>query len=115
MVLSQGGGHGSDKRLRHSGRSSGTSSGGRDSYGRGHPPRPFQSALQVSHGTPGGRGSQTHYSDKQSYSATSTPISAPPLQGFQGHQPQQPRACFTYGDTRHIVRYCPRASSNFSH
>ncbi|XP_070014495.1 uncharacterized protein [Nicotiana sylvestris] len=77
MVLSQGGGHGSDKRPRHSGRFSGTSSGGRDSYGRGHPPRPFQSALQVSHSTPGGSGSQPYYSAQQS-------ISAPPLQSFRG-------------------------------
>ncbi|XP_075096500.1 uncharacterized protein LOC107804935 [Nicotiana tabacum] len=103
-----------DKRPRHSGRFSGTSSEGRDSYGRGHPPRPFQSALQVSHGTSGG-GSQTHYSDQQPYSAPSAPISAPPLQSFQGRQPQQPWACFTCGDTRHIARYCPRASSSSLH
>lgn len=45
MALTQGGGHGSDKRPRHSGRFNGTSSGCRDSYGRGHPSRPFQSAL----------------------------------------------------------------------
>ncbi|XP_070025492.1 uncharacterized protein [Nicotiana sylvestris] len=47
MVLSQGSGHGSDKRPRHSGRFSGSSFESRDSYGRGHPPRPFQSALQA--------------------------------------------------------------------
>ncbi|XP_070016045.1 uncharacterized protein [Nicotiana sylvestris] len=84
MVLSQGGGHGSDKRPLHSGRFSGTSSGGRESYGRGHPPRPFQSALQVFHGTSGGRGSHTHYSDQQPYSAPPAPIAAPSLQSFRG-------------------------------
>ncbi|XP_070012227.1 uncharacterized protein [Nicotiana sylvestris] len=115
MVLSQGGGQGSDKRPRHSSRFSGASFGGRDSFGRGHPPRPFQSALQASYSAPGGRGSHMQYSDQQSYSASSAPISAPPLQSFQGRQPQHPRACFTCGDTRHIARYCPRASSNYQH
>ncbi|XP_070007738.1 uncharacterized protein [Nicotiana sylvestris] len=115
MVLSQGGGHGSDKRSRHSGRFSGTSSGGRDSYGRGNPPRPFQSALQVSHGASGGHGSQMQYSDQQSYSAPPAPIGALPLQSFQSHHPQQSRACFTCGDMRHISRYCPRASSSSPH
>lgn len=57
IVLSQGGGHGSDKRPRHLGRFSGTSSRGRDSYGRSHHPRPFQSALQVSYGVSGSHGS----------------------------------------------------------
>ncbi|XP_070008141.1 uncharacterized protein [Nicotiana sylvestris] len=55
MVLSQGGGHGLDKRPCHSCRFSGASSGGRDSYGRGYPSRFFQSALQVSHDASGGR------------------------------------------------------------
>lgn len=37
------------------------------------------------------------------------------LQSFQGRQPQQPRACFTCGDTRHNARYCPRAPSSSQH
>ncbi|XP_070011003.1 uncharacterized protein [Nicotiana sylvestris] len=119
MILSQGGGHRSDKRPRHSGRFSGTSSGSRDSYGRSHPLRPFQSALQVSHGTSGGRGSQTHYFDQQPYSAPPAPISAPPLQSFRGghsgQQGQQPRACYTCGDTGHIARFCPRAPGSSQH
>ncbi|XP_009757891.2 uncharacterized protein [Nicotiana sylvestris] len=115
MVLSHGGGQGSDKRPHHLGRFRGTSSEGRDSYGRGHPPRPFQSALQAFHGASGRRGPLIQYSDQQSFSAPPAPISAPPLQSFQGCQPQQPRACFTCGNTRHIARYCPGASSSSSH
>ncbi|XP_070023802.1 uncharacterized protein [Nicotiana sylvestris] len=107
LTLSQGGGHGSDKRPCHSGKFSGTSSGGRDSYGRGHPSRPFQSALQASHGTPGGRGSQPQYSDQQLFSSPSAPISAPSLR-----YSQQSRACYTCVDVSHIARYCPRASSS---
>lgn len=57
MVLSQVSGQGSDKRPCHSGRFSGASLGGRDSFGRGHPPRPFHLALQAYHGAPGGCGS----------------------------------------------------------
>ncbi|XP_070015922.1 uncharacterized protein [Nicotiana sylvestris] len=102
LELSQGGGYGSDKRPRHSGRFSGTLSGGRDSYGRGHPPRPFQSALQTSHGSLVSRGSQPQYSDQQLFSSPSAPISAPPLRYYQ-----QPRACYTCGDVSHIARYCP--------
>ncbi|XP_070027685.1 uncharacterized protein [Nicotiana sylvestris] len=115
MVFPYGGGHGSDKRPRHSGRFSGTFSGGRDSYGRGHPPRPFQSALQVSHGASVGHGPPMQYSDQQSFSIAPTPISAPPLQSFQGRQPHQPRACFTYGNSSHIARYCPRSLSSSPH
>nr|XP_009587272.1 DNA-binding protein HEXBP-like [Nicotiana tomentosiformis] len=46
MDLAQGSGQGSDKKPRHSGGFSGTSSGGRGTYGRGHPPWLFHSALQ---------------------------------------------------------------------
>uniref|UniRef100_A0A1U7W483 Uncharacterized protein LOC104222478 n=1 Tax=Nicotiana sylvestris TaxID=4096 RepID=A0A1U7W483_NICSY len=90
-----------------------------DSYDRGHSQRPFQSALQVSHGTPGGGGPQQYYSGQQTFSAPPAPISAPPLQSFrgghtgqQGHQSQQPRACYGCGNPSHIVRFCPRASSS---
>jgi len=57
MVLAQGG-QGSNKRPRYSGEFSGASSRGRSTFGRGHPPRPFHSALQASHGASGGRGPQ---------------------------------------------------------
>ncbi|XP_070042898.1 uncharacterized protein [Nicotiana tomentosiformis] len=45
MVRAQERGAVSDKRPRHSGSFSGASSRGRDTFGRDHPPRPFQSAL----------------------------------------------------------------------
>ncbi|XP_019233108.1 PREDICTED: F-box protein At2g26160-like [Nicotiana attenuata] len=81
MVLSQGGDQGSDKRPRHSGRFSGDSSGDRDSFG--------------------GRGSHIQYSDQQSYNAYPAPISAPPLQSFQGRQFQQQKA---YGKASTMVK-----------
>ena len=83
LVLTQGG-QGSDKRPSHSGEFSGASSRGRSTFGRGHSPRPFHSALQASHGASGGRGPQMHYSDQLAYGAPPTPISAPPLQSHQG-------------------------------
>jgi len=82
VVLSQGSGQGSDKRPRHSSRLSGASSGGRDSFGRGHPPMPFHSALQAFHGASGGCGSYMQYSDQLPYSAPLAPISAPPSRVF---------------------------------
>ncbi|XP_070025112.1 uncharacterized protein [Nicotiana sylvestris] len=126
MVLAQGSSQGSDKWPRHSSRFSGASFGGRDSFGRGHPPRPFQSVLQASHGDPGGCGSHMRYSDQLPYNAPPAPISAPLLQSFQGgysgrqvqfqgQQSQQPMSCYTCGDTRHIARFGPRASSSSQH
>ncbi|XP_070041183.1 uncharacterized protein [Nicotiana tomentosiformis] len=93
---------------------------------RGHPPRPFHSALQASHIASGGRSPHMPYSNQLAYSAPPAPISAPPLQSFQGgysgrqgqfqgQQSQQPRSCYTYGDPRHIARFCPRASSSSQH
>ncbi|XP_070057789.1 uncharacterized protein [Nicotiana tomentosiformis] len=119
MVLVRGG-QGFYKRPRYSGEFSGASSKGRGTFGSGHPPRPFHSALQESNGASGGRGPQMHYSDQVAYSALSTPISAPPLQSyqggysdrkgqFQGQQSQQPRLSYTCGDPRHIARVCPWA------
>nr|XP_009630514.1 DNA-binding protein HEXBP-like [Nicotiana tomentosiformis] len=114
MVLGLGG-QGSDKTPRYSGGFSGASSGGGGTYGRGHSSRPFHSALQISHGAPGGRGPYMPYSNQPA------PISAPHLQSFQsgysgrqgqfaGQQSQHPRSCCTCGDPRHIARYCPRVS-----
>ncbi|XP_070003401.1 uncharacterized protein [Nicotiana sylvestris] len=60
-------------------RFSGVTSRGRDSFGRGHPPRSFHSSLQASHGAPGGRGSHMQYFDQLPYSAPPASISAPPL------------------------------------
>ncbi|XP_070031633.1 uncharacterized protein [Nicotiana tomentosiformis] len=125
MVLAQGG-QGSDKRPCHSSEFSGASSRGKDTFGRGHPPKLFHSALQASHGASGGRGPQIHYFDQLAYSAPPAPISAPPLQSyqggysgrqgqFQGQQSQQPRLCYTCGDPRHIARFCPRATGNSHH
>ncbi|XP_070002595.1 uncharacterized protein [Nicotiana sylvestris] len=72
MVLAQGSDQGSDKRPRHSGRFSGASSGGRDSFGE---------AILLGHF------SQHFRLLKFPYSAPPAPISAPPLQSFQGGYP----------------------------
>ncbi|XP_070040333.1 uncharacterized protein [Nicotiana tomentosiformis] len=99
MVLAQGSGQGSDKWPRHSGGFSGASGG--------HVP-------------------QMHYSDQLPYSAPPAPISAPPLQSFQGgysgrhdqfhgQQSQQPMSCYTCGDPRHISRFFPRTSGSSQH
>ncbi|XP_070049958.1 uncharacterized protein [Nicotiana tomentosiformis] len=55
MVLAHGGGQGSNKRPHYSGGFSGASSGGRGTFGRGRPPRPFHSTLQASYGVQGSR------------------------------------------------------------
>ncbi|XP_070011001.1 uncharacterized protein [Nicotiana sylvestris] len=96
MVLAQGSGQRSDKRPRHSGEFS------------------------------GGCGPHMQYSNQPAYSAPPAPISAPPLQSFQGgylgrqgqfqgQQSQHPRSCYTCGDPRHIARFCPRVSSSSQH
>ncbi|XP_070036187.1 uncharacterized protein [Nicotiana tomentosiformis] len=113
------------KRPRYSGNFRGASSGGRGTYGRGHPPKPFYSALQASHGASGSHGPIMSYSRQQTFSAHSTPISAPSLQSHysrypacSGHlqlqQPQQQDECYDCGNIGHIRRYCPRLSSNRS-
>ncbi|XP_070014823.1 uncharacterized protein [Nicotiana sylvestris] len=94
MVLAQESGQGSNKRSHHSGIFSGASSGGKDYFGRGNPPKPFQSTLQAFHGVPGGRVL---------------------ICSRQGQQSQQPKSCYTCGDTRHIARFCPRALSSSQH
>ncbi|XP_070041315.1 uncharacterized protein [Nicotiana tomentosiformis] len=65
-----------DKRPRHSGGFSGTSSGGRGTFGRIHPPRPFQSALQASHSASSSHGPYVSHSGFLAYCAPSAPISA---------------------------------------
>ncbi|XP_070055128.1 uncharacterized protein [Nicotiana tomentosiformis] len=118
VVLAQGGQR-SNKRPPHSGGFSGASSGGRGTFGRGHPPKLFHSALQESHGASGGHGPHMTYSDQLAYSAPPAHVSAPPLQSFQGgysgrqgqfqgQQSQQPRSCYTCGDPRHIARFYPQ-------
>ncbi|XP_070054073.1 uncharacterized protein [Nicotiana tomentosiformis] len=69
----------SDKRPRHFSGFSGASYGGRGSFGRVHPPRPFQLALQIAHGASGGRGSYKTRSEQPASGAHSPPISAPPF------------------------------------
>ncbi|XP_070042962.1 uncharacterized protein [Nicotiana tomentosiformis] len=123
MVLTQRGGQGSNKRPRHSGGFSSASSGGKGTFGRGHPPRPFHLALQASYYASSGRGPHMPYFDELVYSAPPAPISAALLQSFQGgysgrhgqfqgQQSQQPTSCYTCGDPRHIARFCPRPSSS---
>ncbi|XP_070046156.1 uncharacterized protein [Nicotiana tomentosiformis] len=125
MVLSQERGPVSDKRPRHSSNFRGASSGGRGTYGRGHPPRTFYSALQVSHGVSGSYGPIMPYSRQPAFSTHPAYISAPPLQShyddyptrlglLQVQQPRQQDGCYECGNIGHIRRYCPRLSSNRS-
>ncbi|XP_070032689.1 uncharacterized protein [Nicotiana tomentosiformis] len=74
-----------DKRPRHSDSFSGASFGGRGAFGRGHPPRPFQSPLQASYSASGSHGPYVPHSRQPTYSAPSALIS-----------------------TGHIRRFCPR-------
>ncbi|XP_070034228.1 uncharacterized protein [Nicotiana tomentosiformis] len=80
LVRAQERGPVSDKRLCHSRNFRGGSSGGRGTYGRGHPPRPFYSALQASHSASGNHDPIMTYSGQPTFSAYLSPISAPPLQ-----------------------------------
>ncbi|XP_070039739.1 uncharacterized protein [Nicotiana tomentosiformis] len=120
VVLAQERGQGSDERPRHSGGFSGTPSEGKGIFSRGHPPRPYHSSLQASHSASGGCGPDLPHPDQLAYTAPPDPISSPPLQSFkggylgrqgqfQGQQSKQPRSCYTYGDSRHIARFCTRA------
>ncbi|XP_070055112.1 uncharacterized protein [Nicotiana tomentosiformis] len=70
----------SDKRPRHYGNFRGVSPGGRSTYGRDHPPRPFYLALQASHGASGSHSPIVPYSWKPAFSTHSALISALPLQ-----------------------------------
>ena len=79
MVLAQERGQRSDKRPRQFGGFSGASSGGRGNFGRGHPPRPFHSALHASHDASGSHSPIMPYSAQPLFSAHSAHISAPPL------------------------------------
>ncbi|XP_070043286.1 uncharacterized protein [Nicotiana tomentosiformis] len=56
MVISQDRGPVPNKRPRHSGNFRDSLSGGRGTFSRGNPPRPFYSALQTSHGASGSHG-----------------------------------------------------------
>ncbi|XP_070046036.1 uncharacterized protein [Nicotiana tomentosiformis] len=118
MVLAQGG-QGSDKRPHYSGGFSDASSGGRGTFGRGHPPMPFHSALQASHSASGSRGPYVPHSGQPAYSAPSNPISAPSIQSYySGHTarsgqsqfplPQYQDGCYECGGYGHIRRTCPR-------
>ncbi|XP_070055014.1 uncharacterized protein [Nicotiana tomentosiformis] len=116
MVHSQKRGSVSDKRPRYSGSFSGVSSEGRGTLGRGHPPKPFQSALQASHSVSVSRGPYVSHSRQLAYSAQSAPISAPPIHSYhhgyparssqlQLQQQQQQDGCFKCGGTGHIRRF----------
>ncbi|XP_070032813.1 uncharacterized protein [Nicotiana tomentosiformis] len=126
MVRGQERGPMSDKRPRHSSGFGGALSGGRGTFGRGHPPRPFQLALQASHSALGSHGPYVSHSGQPSYSAPSTVISVPPIQSchrgysarsgqLQLHQPQQQDGCFECGGTGHIRRLCPRLLNGILH
>ena len=69
MVRSQERGTVYDKRPRHFGSFSGDSSGGMGTFGRGHPHRPFQSALQEPYGDSGSRGLYVSHPEQLAYSS----------------------------------------------
>ncbi|XP_070036699.1 uncharacterized protein [Nicotiana tomentosiformis] len=89
-------GHGREakakKRPHHFGGFNGASSGVRGSFDGGHPIKPIQLALQMSHGPSGGHGAYGSRSKQPVFSTPSAPISASPLQsyygGYLGHQGQ---------------------------
>ncbi|XP_070032859.1 uncharacterized protein [Nicotiana tomentosiformis] len=123
MVLTQEMRHVSDKRPHQFIGFSGASSGGRGNFGRDHPPRQFQSALQASHGVSGSRSPIVSHPDQLAYSVPLAPISAPPIQSHQsgypgrhgqsqGQQSQQLRACYTCGDLRQVARFFPRSQGS---
>ncbi|XP_070045075.1 uncharacterized protein [Nicotiana tomentosiformis] len=87
LVHAQERGPVSDKRPRHSSSFSGDSSGGRVTFGRVHPPRPFHSALQASHSTSGSHGPYVSHLEQLAYSAPPTHISAPSIQSYQSGYP----------------------------
>ncbi|XP_070054549.1 uncharacterized protein [Nicotiana tomentosiformis] len=68
----------------HFGGFSGASYGGRGSFGIGHPTRPIQSVLKVSHNALGGRGSYGSHREQLAYTAPSAPVSALPIQSYRG-------------------------------
>ncbi|XP_070031679.1 uncharacterized protein [Nicotiana tomentosiformis] len=127
MVLSQERGQRSDKRHHQFDGFSGASSGGKGNFGRGHPPRPFHSALHASTGASGSHGPIMPYYGHPAFTAHLVPISAPPLQSYYSGYPvhlgqlqlqlQQPRhqdGCYECGNIGHIRKYCPRLASNKS-
>ncbi|XP_070039959.1 uncharacterized protein [Nicotiana tomentosiformis] len=69
MVRGQKRGPVSYKRPCHSSSFNGTSSGHRGTFGRGHPPRPFQSALQASHSASDSRDPYVSHFGQPAYSA----------------------------------------------
>ncbi|XP_070045654.1 uncharacterized protein [Nicotiana tomentosiformis] len=92
-------------------------------FGRGHPLRPFHSALHASHGASRSHGPIIPYYGQPAFSAHSAPISAPPLQSYyiiypahlgqlQLQQPWHQDGCYECGNIGHIRRYCPRLASN---
>ncbi|XP_070039826.1 uncharacterized protein [Nicotiana tomentosiformis] len=123
MVLAQERGQGYDKRPHQLGGFIGASSGGRGTYGRGHPPRPFYSALQTSHGASGSHDPIMPYFGQSTFSAHSAPITAQLLQSHysgnpsrsgQLQQTRQQDGCYECGYIGHISRYFLRLSSNRS-
>ncbi|XP_070034294.1 uncharacterized protein [Nicotiana tomentosiformis] len=118
LVRAQERGPVGDKRPRHSGNFIDASSRGRGTYGRGHLPMPFYSALQVSHNASGSHGPTMPYSGQPTFSAYPAPIRAPPLQShynscparlgqLQLQYPQQQDRHYECGNIGHIRRYCP--------
>ncbi|XP_070012915.1 uncharacterized protein [Nicotiana sylvestris] len=100
------------KRSRESGHFSGTRTSGAGRHGRGYTGFPVHSALPSPSSTPAPPKSQEPY--------YAPPVSsAPPARGTskgqssrggpsQSQLPRPPIACYECGDTRHIVRDCPR-------
>ncbi|XP_070050262.1 uncharacterized protein [Nicotiana tomentosiformis] len=113
MVLAQERGQRSNKRPCQFGGFSGASFGGRGNFCKGHPHRPFHSALHASHGVSGSHGSIMPYYGQPTFSAHSAPISAPLLQSYYNGYPshlsqlklQQLRhhdGCYECGNISHI-------------